>query len=90
MNGKDLPLKIYGINSEKSSKFLLNVDFTQAYIEVNYMTDYPIPADFGVALASEYEDDEALNDWGHFELHGYPIPMSGWQSDIIDFKVLSK
>lgn len=75
--------------------FLKSIDFekekiAQAYLEVNYMTDYPIPADYGADVASEYNWDDALNIYGHFEFNGYPIPCSGWQSDIFDFKVLSK
>ena len=54
------------------------------------MPDYPVPTEFGVNLASDFEYDEELKIYGSVELHGYPIPNSGWQDKIIDFKVLSK
>ena len=64
--------------------------FAQVYIEVNYMTDYPIPADNGVDIIGELRYDEEIEMYGTVKLHGYPRPNSGWQSDIFDFKVLSE
>ncbi len=88
-------------------KDIVNTDFeeekyAQVLIDVTYMTDYPIPADFGVNIGTEYWYDDALRTKEYMEttypedgpyeikLEGHPIPCSGWQDQILDFKVLSK